>query len=212
MGQDKIDRREFITGLAALAAYSTLPQGAEAFRKSRKLSRYNQDLVARTIDMSKNGKPAIVVNKLDKNLKLYMDGRVILDYPIATSIRLGNKRRKNDLRTPESRHPGDRKVIWKNYKSEYFLSLYLDYPNILDAKLGLRRKVINRREYRKIKRAIKSGKTRKLTRLGYDICIHGGGVRNGKWTAGCVALEDKDIALVYNISQEGTPVTIVRYV
>jgi murein L,D-transpeptidase YafK len=92
-------------------------------------------------------------------------------YPIcAMSGELGPKRRQGDNQAPE----GFYQVSWFNPRSEYHLSLYLDYPN------------------RRDRAAAAHG-----ARLGGDIYIHGGCISEG-----CLAITDDGIRELYWLSVE----------
>lgn len=87
------------------------------------------------------------------------------DYPICrTSGRLGPKRREGDLQIPEGFYNIDR----FNPKSNFYLSLGINYPNRADQILGVK------------------------SNLGGDIFLHGGCV-----TIGCIPITDEYIKEVY---------------
>ncbi|MDH4128094.1 MAG: DUF1287 domain-containing protein, partial [Spirochaetota bacterium] len=77
-------------------------------------------------------------------------------------------------------------------------SLRLSYPNIEDARRGLKSKIISKTQYLDIVKAIYNGKIPlQNTKLGGSLRIHGGG--SGKdWTLGCMALDDKHIIDLYS--------------
>jgi murein L,D-transpeptidase YafK len=117
---------------------------------------------------------------------------------------VNDKERRGDSRTPE----GDFRVVVKNEKSQFYLSLGLDYPNREDAARGLRDGLITRAEYDRIVRAIRrKGIPPWDTALGGEIYIHGGGTAND-WTAGCAALENADMQELFDAVPVGTPVRI----
>ncbi len=98
----------------------------------------------------------------------------------------GHKQFEGDGRTPEGRYHIDR----RNPNSDFYLSIGIDYPNDLD------------RAY-----AAELGK-----RPGGDIFIHGWGdkrrERGSDWTAGCIAVTNKEMRDVYAMVEDGTPVDI----
>ena len=51
--------------------------------------------------------------------------------------------------------------------------------------------------------------TPKDAEIGGMIEIHGGGGKGVNWTDGCIALENKNMDIVFKLAQSGTPVTIV---
>lgn len=115
----------------------------------------------------------------DQVLKTY---RIALGY-----APLGDKRHEGDGRTPEGRYYIDR----RNPNSEFHLSLGISYPNRAD-----------------IAEAAALGKP-----AGGDIFIHGrAGRHRGKgrdWTAGCIAVKDREIEDIYAMVREGTVIDIL---
>ncbi|MBR4501433.1 MAG: L,D-transpeptidase family protein [Clostridia bacterium] len=101
----------------------------------------------------------------------------------------GPKEREGDGRTPE----GIYHVCLKNPAGRFGPSLGLDYPSPSDALKG----GADERLLGLIKEAHRLG-TRPPwgSYLGGEICIHGGGA-GSDWTAGCVALDDDAIALLF---------------
>jgi murein L,D-transpeptidase YafK len=149
--------------------------------------------------------PLIVVTKSKRRLELYSDGAVVRIYKIGLGLSpIPDKIRQGDHATPE----GEFYVFTKNDKSAFYLSLGISYPNIEDAKRGLREKMISRAQHDAIVRAIKRKATPpQNTRLGGDIYIHGNG-SSSDWTWGCVALENEDIRELFEAVAVGTTVTI----
>ena len=99
----------------------------------------------------------------------------------------GHKLMEGDGRTPEGTYRIDR----RNPNSSFYLSVGIDYPNEQD-----------------IARAEELGVS-----PGGDIFIHGqptGKWRMGDpdWTAGCIAVQNRDIEQIYVSVALGTPVTI----
>jgi murein L,D-transpeptidase YafK len=149
--------------------------------------------------------PKIVVSKSARRLELYSGGRVVRVYRVVLGgDAVNDKEREGDLRTPE----GDFRVVVKNEKSQFHLSLGLSYPNREDAERGLRAGLITRADYDRIVGAIRRGRTPPWdTPLGGEIYIHGGGT-SSDWTAGCVALDNSDIQELFDAVPVGTPVRI----
>ncbi len=84
----------------------------------------------------------------------------------------------------------------------------MSFPNKQDADAGLKSKLINRRQYNRIVRAIDRGDCPPWdTPLGGEIFIHGNGSASD-WTWGCVALDDPQIKELYDLLHVGTQVTI----
>ena len=151
-------------------------------------------------------KPSLVVVKEKRELKFYDDGKLIKTYKIALGFAPeGDKATEGDGKTPE----GVFYVFTKNPKSRFHLSLGLSYPNIEDARRGLREKIITQKQHDEIVAAVNA----KLmppqnTALGGEIYIHGGG-KAEDWTWGCIALEDEEIRELFETIPVGTEVEIL---
>ncbi|MEM5469785.1 MAG: L,D-transpeptidase family protein [Paracoccaceae bacterium] len=122
---------------------------------------------------------------------LVLDGKegVLQTYPVGLGFSPeGHKQFEGDGRTPEGTYTIDR----HNPDSLFHLSIGISYPNAAD------------RAFAKA-----NGKS-----PGGDIFIHGG-PRKGvdpmnkqDWTAGCIALTDRQIEEVYAMVRDGTPIEI----
>ncbi len=133
----------------------------------------------------------IVVEKSARRLTVYRAGEALRSYGLALGFApQGDKRRQGDGKTPEGLYRIDR----RNGQSRFHLSLGLDYPHS-----------------DQITRARAAGFD-----PGGDIMIHG--QPNGfsgrptltyDWTAGCIALSDRDIEELWRITPTGTPVEIL---
>jgi murein L,D-transpeptidase YafK len=148
----------------------------------------------------------IVVFKAERTLRLLDDrGELIAAYPAKIGRASdGTKEFEGDRRTPE----GEYFVCVKNPKSNFHLSLGLNYPNAEDARRGFAAGLITEQQRIDIETAERE---RRLppwdTPLGGEIFIHGRGDRSDG-TAGCIALEDPAIEEVYSLVHVGTRVTI----
>jgi hypothetical protein len=118
---------------------------------------------------------------------------------------VGAKEAAGDGKTPE----GEYFVTHRNPKSAYFRSLGISYPNERDARRGLAAGRITRRQYRAIGAAERA---RRLppqdTPLGGTIFLHGRGA-GSDWTLGCIALEDDDMAFLFEHVGPGDRITIL---
>ena len=147
----------------------------------------------------------IIIEKAPRRLTLYREDGTPLVMPVALgSHPVGQKEREGDGRTPE----GVYYVCTRNGQSRYHLSLGLSYPGEADAARGLREGVITPAEAE----VIVSAQRRRVrppwdTALGGFIMIHGGGTE-GDWTAGCVALSDRDMDILWENVPLGTEVEI----
>jgi murein L,D-transpeptidase YafK len=106
-------------------------------------------------------------------------------------------------------------VCAKNPRSKYFLSLCLSYPNAEDAERGLATGIIGMAEYVQILEAVSLGKMPpQKTALGGEIYIHGHAasgdqLKERDWTRGCIAVDNADMQVIYDLATLGTPVHIV---
>jgi len=148
----------------------------------------------------------LIISKANRTLE-FKNGSVSHVFSIGLgSAPVGPKAVQGDRKTPE----GDYYITHKNSKSQFYLSLGISYPNLQDAKAGLRTGLISASEYALIETA---NKQRKLppqgTRLGGDIFIHGGGAQSD-WTWGCIALNNKDMDFLFAHVAAGDKVTILK--
>lgn len=148
----------------------------------------------------------LLIHKEKRSLT-YTDGAVTRDFAIALGFTpTGPKEKQGDGKTPE----GVYYIMNKNPNSSFYLSLGVSYPNIEDARAGLRARLISKAQYTAIERAIRQHRIPPQgTHLGGAIYIHGGGTQKD-WTWGCIALSDEDIAFLYQHVKVGDKVTIVK--
>ena len=132
----------------------------------------------------------VMVDKSERLLALYNQGKPIRVY---RGVQLGDapeghKRFQGDERTPEGRYTID----YGNPRSAYHLSLHISYPNAAD-------------------RAYAAARGRSPGGL---IFIHGqpnwlrDGRIEGDWTDGCIALSNAEIAELWQLVPDGTPIEI----
>jgi murein L,D-transpeptidase YafK len=130
----------------------------------------------------------VVVMKADRRMYLMHHDKVLRDFRIDLGFAPdGHKQFEGDGRTPEGRYTIDR----RNPNSNYHLSLGISYPNANDREV-----------------ASSMGLT-----AGGDIFIHGGprrGIdRSGPdWTAGCIAVKNREMEDIYAMVRDGTPIDI----
>jgi murein L,D-transpeptidase YafK len=137
---------------------------------------------------------AIVVNKEQNSLTLYVDGKLERTFHADIGqTQLEAKLRAEDGATPEGRYRITRKKGRR--LSTYHKALELSYPNEDD-----------RRRHRE---AVRTGRVSSAVGAGNLIEIHGHGGRGRDWTRGCVALADRDVDYVFDAVVVGTPVTII---
>lgn len=130
----------------------------------------------------------VVINKGDRRMYLLHHSQVLEAYDIGLGFApIGDKQVEGDGRTPEGNYLIDR----RNPNSEFYLSIGISYPNEADRAL-----------------AEALGKS-----AGGDIFIHGRGPtwKRGfaqDWTAGCIAVTDKQMRDIYAMVRDGTPIQI----
>jgi murein L,D-transpeptidase YafK len=132
----------------------------------------------------------IVVDKSDRLMQLIQDDRVVRTYRIALGFTPeGDKLRQGDGKTPE----GEFTINRRNDQSAFHLSLGIDYPQEDD-----------------LTRASAGGYS-----PGGDIFIHGqpnsigdGFKLRGDWTNGCIAVTNREMREIWEVTPIGTPVEI----
>jgi murein L,D-transpeptidase YafK len=134
----------------------------------------------------------ILVEKSARRLTLFHGGQSLKRYPVALGhTPIGAKREEGDQRTPE----GNYMIDAHKPDSDFHRALHVSYPNPSDTLSAEQRGVMP----------------------GGDIMIHG--LQNGRgwvgafhrltdWTAGCIAVTDKQIEEIYRAVPDGTPIEI----
>jgi tetratricopeptide (TPR) repeat protein len=146
------------------------------------------------LNLSKKGQTVFLVDKMDASLIVLKAGREFKKLPVEFGNNwMGDKSMTGDFATPE----GIYKVQTKKNgaKTKYHKALLLDYPNNED-----------RKRYNEL---VRTGKIPAGKGIGGLIEIHGEGGRGIHWTEGCIALENSDMDVVYNLSAVNTTVIIV---
>lgn len=135
---------------------------------------------------------SIEVFKSKRRMHVYCTGRLLKTYRISLGKNpLGAKAYEGDCKTPE----GIYEINGRNPNSSFHKNLGISYPNEQDVAF-----------------ALESGKT-----AGGDIKIHG--LRNGygyigqchrlkNWTAGCIAVTNKEIDELYAAVKPNAQITI----
>ncbi len=133
----------------------------------------------------------LLIDKSERTLWVFQDGALLRTYGGLQfgDQPIGHKRFEGDERTPEGRYT----ISFGNDRSSYYLSLQIDYPNAADSAYARSR-----------------GRS-----PGGLIFIHGQpngvpeGVRvPGDWTDGCIALSNAEIAELWSLVPDGTPIEI----
>lgn len=137
-----------------------------------------------------NGPPVtkLEVFKGQRLMKVYSGRRLLKTHQVELGFKAeGHKQFEGDGKTPEGRYRIDR----RNPNSSFYLSLGISYPNARDRAF-----------------AASQGKS-----PGGDIFIHGqpnvfAGKRGPDWTAGCIALTDREMRKLYAMVGNGTVIDI----
>jgi len=130
----------------------------------------------------------VVVKKTERKMYLLHHNSVLEAYDFDLGFApAGHKYEEGDGRTPEGTYLIDR----RNPNSKFHLSIGISYPNAFDRYQARER-----------------GK-----RPGGDIFIHGQpngfkGRKGSDWTAGCIAVTNKEIEWIYAMVRDGTPISI----
>jgi murein L,D-transpeptidase YafK len=129
----------------------------------------------------------IVVEKSARRLTLYAHGAPLKSYRVALGRQpVGAKQRQGDNKTPE----GVYAIDFKNPNSGFHKALHVSYPSLTD---------------------------RARVAPGGDVMIHGLPIGLGflgrtqrfrDWTAGCIALTNRDVDEVWRAVPAGTPIDI----
>ncbi|MDD4494596.1 MAG: L,D-transpeptidase family protein [Eubacteriales bacterium] len=146
-----------------------------------------------------------MVKKADRALKLWDGDTLFGTYSIGLGWNPeGDKQVEGDGRTPE----GNYYVCVRNSQSSFYLSLGVSYPNKEDAKEALDAGTINKSTYDQIVEAIENGSQPPWnTAMGGAVMIHGLG-GNRDWTAGCVAVDNDVMDILWKHCKVGTPIII----
>lgn len=133
----------------------------------------------------------ILVDKSERTLVLFSQGKPIRSYPVSLGLNpSGHKRYEGDKRTPE----GIYLIDGKNSNSAFHLSLHISYPNARDVRAARERG----------------------WEPGGQIVIHGlptGLVKTSSkydvdWTDGCIAVSNAAIEEIWAMVDEGTLIEI----
>lgn len=136
----------------------------------------------------------VIIDKFAQECKVYVGGNLRKTFSIELGSNwLGHKQFQGDNTTPE----GTYKIIEKKEKRKtiYHKALLLNYPNEGD-----------KAKFNELK---SKGAIPGNSAIGGNIEIHGEGGKGFHWTNGCIALENKDMDVLYRLVSVNTPVTIV---
>jgi murein L,D-transpeptidase YafK len=129
----------------------------------------------------------IEVHKADRKMYLLHNRTILETYDVALGFApVGHKQVEGDGKTPE----GAYRINRRNPNSDYHLSIGLSYPDVNDVAFA---------------QSIDQDP-------GGEIFIHGGPRRTitqRDWTAGCIAVTDREIEKIYAMVKDGTVINIV---
>jgi murein L,D-transpeptidase YafK len=128
----------------------------------------------------------IEVHKADRKMYLLHNRTVLESYDIALGFApVGHKQVEGDGKTPE----GAYRINRRNPNSQYHLSIGLSYPDVNDVAYA---------------RGLGQN-------AGGEIFIHGGprsAIVQRDWTAGCIAVTDREMEQIYAMVKDGTVIQI----
>jgi murein L,D-transpeptidase YafK len=135
----------------------------------------------------------IVVRKADRKLFLMHGDTIVRMYKVALGLNpVGTKERSGDFRTPE----GTYRLVRRNPRSDFFLSMQVSYPNDADQKHA----------------------RRNHWDTGGSIMIHGlpnqlkhdpSYYENVDWTDGCIAVSNSDMLEIWLLTPDNAPIEIL---
>jgi hypothetical protein len=184
-GAPNADANPFLAGSAAKLAMLERPGTTQPFGGT-----HEEAVAAQTTAIEPADR--VVVEKSERRLYLLRGDHVIAEYPIHLGLNPnGPKRREGDFRTPE----GSYRLVRRNPRSDFFLSLEISYPNADD-----------------LERARSQG-----VQPGGLIMIHGqpnqprkaaAYYANNDWTDGCIAVSNNAMVDIWLRTDVGTPIEI----
>jgi murein L,D-transpeptidase YafK len=135
----------------------------------------------------------LVVRKAERKMFLMRGATVVRSYKVALGLNpVGTKQRAGDFRTPE----GSYRLVRRNPRSDYFLSMQVSYPNDSDLKHA----------------------RQNHWDTGGSIMIHGlpntlkhepSYYESRDWTDGCIALSNSDMLEIWLLAPDNVPIDIL---
>lgn len=145
-------------------------------------------------EAAQRGEPLVLVEKLARRLWVLERGHPKMAWSVELGTRgLQRKIHAGDRATPEGVYYVSAKKA--GTQTRYHKALLLDYPNAED--------------YARLATAQRKGLLAADLSPGNLIEIHGSGGRGRDWTDGCIALTDREMDTLFEITSVGTPVVIV---
>lgn len=184
--------------ILAASAYEKLAQAEKASRI--KVNGFFEDFPEwqkhekMAFQLSKKGQTVILVNKMAATCSILKGGKAVKVFEAEFGPNwMGDKMVRGDRATPQGAYRVTEKK--RGAKTIYYKALLIDYPNGED-----------RVRFDQLKKA---GLVSKNAHIGGLIEIHGGGGKGVHWTDGCVALNNKDMDVIYDWCSVSTPVFII---
>lgn len=146
------------------------------------------------------------IEKQNRRLVLLENHRAVFECRIALGREpVGPKQAQGDGRTPE----GIYYICLVKEQGKYGRSLGLSYPGEADACVAFADRRIDERTLENIRTACREKRRPPWgSPLGGEIYIHEGGVESD-WTQGCIALEQKDMDVLFPLRDQLEAVQIV---
>lgn len=153
-----------------------------------------------------HGRRALAYDKSSHYMELWINGVMTKSYMVTSGAAEGDKKRQGDYKTPVGYFYICDKKVSDSLKEE----LYLNYPNIEDAKRGLKTGLIDRVTAEQLIQTSRNlAKPTARTRLGGAIEVHGNGELMDA-TRGCIGVYNEWNKEIYDIMQLGDRVYIVE--
>lgn len=181
------EANEYITESYAFARQKL----SEYFRNYSRWQEWARGTISQSRDSSTY---AIIVEKIPGLCHLYYEGKKKYTFEAEFGKNwMGDKVSRGDDATPEGIYIVTKKL--SNGSTKYHKALMINYPNQQDLE--------------EFNLKLQRGQLPAGAKIGELIEIHGDGGKGGNWTEGCVALKNRDMDLLFDHVDSGTPVTII---
>lgn len=159
----------------------------------------------------------LVVYKSMFRLGLYKDGHLVIvdGHGACFVVAMGQtpwkaKTQRDYASTPEGwYHVAEKRDVGKTM---FYRGFLVDYPNRADARRALDEEIINESTYIQLVMSIEKGRLpSQSTPMGGSILLHGMGSEYPFWTAGCVALENEVMDILFSRVKQGDDILIVPW-
>lgn len=134
----------------------------------------------------------IVVHKAKREMLLMRNGKVIRKYWVSLGFGpVGHKKQEGDGKTPEGVYTIDKRKA----RSQFYKALHINYPNEKDKAQAKAR-------------GVSAGGELYIHGLGRTVAWMGAAHVLTDWTAGCIALTNREMDEVWTLVPDGTPIDI----